>query len=74
MRRLRIGRRLKVYVEPRDIWVGVYLAPAHVYVLPLPLLVFRWARRNACQHKNHNECTGCPGCYCHRQANNSPPI
>lgn len=43
MRRLTAGR-LQVYVEPRDLWVGVYLAPAAVYVCPLPTLVIRWAR------------------------------
>lgn len=44
-RRIRLGR-LSVYVEPRDIWVGVYVAPAAVYVCPLPLLVVKWDRRN----------------------------
>lgn len=43
-RRLRLGRRLEVYLEPRDIWVGVYVAEAAVYVCPLPLLVLRWSR------------------------------
>lgn len=43
-RRLRAGR-LSVYVEPRDIWVGAYVAETAVYVCPLPLLVFRWTRR-----------------------------
>ncbi len=43
-RRLRFGA-LQVYVEPRDVWVGVYVATDAVYVCPLPLLVFRWARR-----------------------------
>lgn len=37
--------RLRVYLEPRDIWVGIYVAPRAVYVCPLPLLVFRWQRR-----------------------------
>ncbi|MBO4273121.1 hypothetical protein [Microbispora triticiradicis] len=44
MKRLRRGR-LSVYLEPRDIWVGVYVAPAAVYVCPLPLLVLKWDRR-----------------------------
>lgn len=42
-RRLRFGR-LALYVEPRDAWVGVYVAPNAVYVLLLPFLVARWAR------------------------------
>lgn len=37
-------RRLSVYVEPRDVWVGVYVAPTAVYVCPLPLLVIKWDR------------------------------
>lgn len=45
-RRRRNGR-LKIYIEPRDIWVGVYVAPKAVYVCPLPLLVFRWRRSTA---------------------------
>lgn len=44
MKRLRVGR-LAVYLEPRDLWVGAYVAVDAVYVCPLPLLVFRWARR-----------------------------
>lgn len=43
MRRLTLGR-VSVYVEPRDAWVGVYVAPAAVYVCPLPLLVIKWRR------------------------------
>lgn len=42
-RRLTLGR-LQVYAEPRDWWVGVYVAPAAVYVCPLPCLVLRWSR------------------------------
>ncbi|WP_171075096.1 hypothetical protein [Nonomuraea basaltis] len=42
--RLRFGR-LAIYIEPRDLWVGVYIAPAAVYVLPFPTLVFRWRRK-----------------------------
>lgn len=42
-RRLRFGR-LAVYLEPRDVWIGVYVAPGAVYVCPLPLLVLRWTR------------------------------
>ena len=43
-RRLRIGR-LAIYIEPRDVWVGVYVALDAVYVCPLPMLVLRWDRR-----------------------------
>lgn len=42
--RLHLGR-LAIYLEPRDIWIGVYVAPTAVYVCPLPLLVLRWDRR-----------------------------
>ncbi len=41
--RVRAGR-LSVYLEPRDAWIGVYVAPAAVYVCPLPFLVLRWDR------------------------------
>jgi hypothetical protein len=37
--------RLKVYFEPRDVWVGVYVGLLYVYVCPLPFLVIRWKRR-----------------------------
>jgi hypothetical protein len=42
-RRLRVGR-LAIYVEPRDAWVGAYVAPDAIYVCPLPFLVWRWTR------------------------------
>lgn len=45
MSRLHAGR-LSIYIEPRDIWVGVYVAPGAVYVCPLPMLVFKWERRS----------------------------
>lgn len=41
--RVAIGR-VELYVEPRDLWIGVYVAPAAVYVCPLPMLVIRWSR------------------------------
>lgn len=44
MRRLNLGRRLQLYIEPRDIWFGAYVAPDAVYVCPVPLVVFRWDR------------------------------
>lgn len=43
MNRLRIGR-LSLYVEPRDVWVGLYAAPDAFYVCPLPTVVLRWQR------------------------------
>lgn len=44
MRRLTIGRRIQVYAEPRDLWVGVFVSPAAVYLCVLPCLVIRWSR------------------------------
>jgi len=48
-RRRRAGRRwqlgrLAAYLEPRDVWVGVYVAEQAVYVCPLPCVVVRWSR------------------------------
>jgi hypothetical protein len=43
-RRLRVGR-LSVYIEPRDAWIGVYVARDAIYLLLVPLLVFRWQRQ-----------------------------
>lgn len=42
-RRLKLGR-LAVYIEPRDAWIGVFVAPNAVYVLLLPFVVLRWER------------------------------
>jgi hypothetical protein len=42
--RPRRRRRLRVYFEPRDVWVGVYVAEDAVYVCPLPCVVIRWQR------------------------------
>jgi hypothetical protein len=39
-RRLRLGR-ISAYVEWRDIWMGVYIAPSAVYVCALPTLVIK---------------------------------
>jgi hypothetical protein len=44
VKRLRLGRRVQLYIEPRDVWMGVYIAPDAVYVCPLPLVVVRVAR------------------------------
>ncbi|MGS2645923.1 hypothetical protein [Streptosporangium sp. G12] len=45
-RRLRIGR-LSIYLEPRDLWVGLYIAPTALYFCPLPVLVLKWDRQEA---------------------------
>jgi hypothetical protein len=42
--RLLTAGRVQVYIEPRDLWVGVYIAPEAVYACPLPMLVIRWSR------------------------------
>jgi hypothetical protein len=39
--------RVEIYAEPRDIWVGVFVSPAAVYVCPVPMLVIRWQRGRA---------------------------
>lgn len=49
MRRLTRGR-LSVYLEPRDIWIGLYLSDTAFYICPLPLLVFRWRRHEPVMH------------------------
>lgn len=36
--------RVEIYAEPRDIWIGVYVAPGAVYVCPLPFIVIRISR------------------------------
>lgn len=56
-RRIRFGR-LQVYVEPRDIWVGAYVAPKALYVCPVPMLVIRWAwcRPYFCPSSGATEC------------------
>lgn len=38
---------MKVYFEPRDLWVGLYIAPNAFYFCPLPTLVFKWERSAA---------------------------
>ena len=37
-------KRLRIYLEPRDAWIGAYVAPKAVYVCPLPFVVIRWER------------------------------
>jgi hypothetical protein len=39
------ARRVKVYIEPADWWIGYYRGPNHHYVCLLPLVVIRWPRR-----------------------------
>jgi hypothetical protein len=39
-RRARYGR-VQFYIEPRDAWVGVYVAPDAVYVCLLPFVVVK---------------------------------
>ena len=38
-------RDLRVYIEPRDWWIGYYRGDTHHYVCPLPTIVVRWKRR-----------------------------
>lgn len=37
-------RSVKIYFEPRDVWIGYYRGDNHHYVCPLPTLVVRWRR------------------------------
>ena len=39
--------RLWLIVEPRDIWVGIYVADRAVYVCLVPCLVLKWERSRA---------------------------
>jgi hypothetical protein len=43
-RPFRSQRRLRVLIEPRDLWVGAYISRDAVHVVPFPTVVFRWAR------------------------------
>jgi hypothetical protein len=36
--------RVEIYPEPRDIWVGIYVAEDAIYVCPIPFLVIRVSR------------------------------
>ena len=42
--RLTFGR-YQLYLEPRDAWIGVYVAPDAVYVCPLPWVVLKVWRK-----------------------------
>ena len=46
MGRLRV-RRLSLYLEPRDLWIGVFVSPQAVYVCPVPCCVVKWDRGRA---------------------------
>jgi hypothetical protein len=37
-------RGVRVYLEPRDAWIGVYVSNDAVCICPLPFLVIRWKR------------------------------
>jgi hypothetical protein len=41
---LRLGR-LSLVFEPRDWWIGLYVAPGAVYACLVPCLPLRWERR-----------------------------
>ena len=36
---------MRIYFEPKDIWVGVYVGPDAVYICQLPMLVIKLPRR-----------------------------
>jgi len=37
--------RFWVIFEPRDFWVGLYVAPRAIYVCLVPFLPMKWERR-----------------------------
>lgn len=37
---------MRVYLEPRDWWIGYYRGAVYHYVCVLPCVVIRWKRRN----------------------------
>lgn len=39
--------RFWLLAEPRDLWVGVYVAEKAVYVCLVPCVVVKWERRHA---------------------------
>jgi hypothetical protein len=41
VKRLHLGSRVQFYFEPRDAWVGAYIAPSAAYVCPLPFVVIK---------------------------------
>lgn len=36
--------KLSLILEPRDLWIGAYIAPHAIYVALVPLLVLKWKR------------------------------
>jgi hypothetical protein len=38
-------RRVKIYFDFNDWWIGYYRGDGHHYVCPLPTLVIRWRRK-----------------------------
>jgi hypothetical protein len=54
LRHRRFGRLL-IYVEPRDAWVDVYVAPTAVYVCPVPFVVIKWSRRYVPTNLRHED-------------------
>jgi hypothetical protein len=42
----RAGGRMRIYIEPRDAWVGVYVGSKGItYICPAPFLVIAWKRK-----------------------------
>lgn len=37
--------RLSLVLEPRDLWIGAYIAHGAVYVILVPCLPLKWERR-----------------------------
>jgi hypothetical protein len=41
-----VANRMRIYIEPRDIWVGVFVSAKGItYVCPVPCLVIAWKRK-----------------------------
>ena len=51
--------RIRIYLEPRDLWVGLYVSPRHLYWCPLPCLVVRWTRKRRIKYPLVPNCAGC---------------
>ena len=44
----KVGDRMRVYIEPRDIWIGAFISDKGItYVCPLPCVVIAWKRKKA---------------------------
>lgn len=51
-------KRVSVYLDFADWWVGVYIGPNHLYICPLPMVVVRVVRatsRQGARHYSHGE-------------------